>query len=99
MGDLVCGHPIPPSVLRIGTIFLALMYSATSSASAADVITGLTIFAIFKIAPFSSGVATSSVQKMCAPALLLALVSFRKPVSEYAASTMPFDLKSMPLSG
>ena len=50
MGDLGCGHPISSSVVRIGTIFLAVMYSATSSASAADAITGLMISAIVKTA-------------------------------------------------
>ena len=56
------------------------------------------IFAIVKIAPFSGGVATSLVKKMCAPALLLVLVLFRKPASACAASTMPLSLKSMPSS-
>ena len=71
-GDLGCGHPISSSVLRIGTIFIAVRYSAASSASDDDAISGLMIFAIVKIAPFSGGVATSLVKKMCAPALLLA---------------------------
>ena len=44
MGDLGCGHPIYSSLLRIGTIVLAVRYSAASSASAADAITGLMIF-------------------------------------------------------
>ena len=99
MGDLGCGHPISSSVLRIGTIFLAVRYSAASSASAADAITGLMIFAVVKIALFSGGVATSPVKKMCAPALIHALVSFRKPVSVCAASNMPLALKSMPPYG
>ena len=96
MDDLGCGHPVYSSVLRICTIFLVLRYSAASSASAADAITGLMIFAIVKNAPFSGGVATSLVKKMCAPALLLALVSFSKPVSACAYSTMPISLKIIP---
>ena len=47
MGHLGCGHPISSSLLRIGTIVLSVRYSATSSASAADAITDLMIFAIF----------------------------------------------------
>ena len=85
------------SVLAL--LFLAVMYSAASSASAADDIMGLMIFAIVNIYLFIGGVATSSVKKMGSPALLLALVSLRKPASAYAASTMPLALKSMPLSG
>ena len=98
MNDLGCGHPISSSVFRIGTIVLAVMYSAASSASDADDITGLMIFAIVKIYLFIGGVATSSVKKMCSPALLLALVSLGKPASACAASTMPISLKSMPSS-
>ena len=99
MGDLGCGHPVYSSLLHIGTIVLDVWYSAASSDSAADAITGLMIFAIVKTAPFSGGVATSSVKKMCAPALLLSLVSFRNHVSACADSTMPLALKSMPSAG
>ena len=96
MGDLGCCHPISSSVFCIGTIFLDVRYSAASSDPSADSITGLMIFAIVKIAPFSGSVATSLVKKMCAPALLLALVSFSKPVSACAYSTMPISLKIIP---
>ena len=99
MDDLDCGNPISLSVLCIGTNVLALRYSSASSASVDDVITVLLVFAIVKIAPFSGGVATSLDQKMCAPALLLALVSFSNPASACAASTMPLALKSMLSSG
>ena len=40
MGDLGCVHPISLSVFRIGTIVLAVMYSADSSTSVADAIKG-----------------------------------------------------------
>ena len=99
MSDLGCVHPIYSSVFCIGTIVLAVMYSDASSASAVDAITGLTIFAIVKIPPFSGGVATYSVKKMCAPPLLLALVSFRNPASACASSTMSLALNSILLSG
>ena len=99
MNDLGCGHPISSSVFRIGTIVLAVMYGAVSSASTADDITGLMIFAIVNIYLFIGGVATSSVKKMGSPALLLALVLLGKPASAYADSTMPLALKSIPSSG
>ena len=53
--DLVCGQPIPMSVLYISIIFLAVMYSTAISASAADAITDLMICAIVNTAPFSLG--------------------------------------------
>ena len=49
MNDLGCGHPISSSIFRIGTIVLAVMYGDASSASTADDITGLMIFAIVNI--------------------------------------------------
>ena len=99
MGDLGYGHLIYSIVLRIGAIFFYVRYSAVRSDYATDAITGLMIFEIVKIVLFSGGVATSLDQKMCAPALLLALVSFSNPASACAASTMPLALKSISLSG
>ena len=55
MGVLDCGHHISINVLRNGIIFLAVMYNAAISASAADAITVLMIWAIVKTGPLSFG--------------------------------------------
>ena len=61
------------SVLSSGIIFFAVMYSAGISASAADSITFLMIFAIVNTGPLSLGLGSFSERNICAPALLLAL--------------------------
>ena len=49
-------EPIFIDILRMGTIYLAVMYSPPSYASAAEDITNLTILEIVRIAPFHLGV-------------------------------------------
>ena len=73
IGNLGCGQPISMSVLRSGIIFLDVMYSAAISASAADAITYLMIFAIVNTGPLSFGFGSFSERKIWAPALLRAL--------------------------
>ena len=58
------------SVLRSGTIFLAVMYSDAISASAADAITFLMIYAIVKTVQLSFGFGSFSDRNICAPAWL-----------------------------
>ena len=74
------------SVLRSGIIFLAVMYSADISASAADAITVLMICAIIKTGLLSFGLGYFSERNICEPALLLAFYLFRKPASVCAAN-------------
>ena len=52
---LACSHPISINVLRNDIIFLAVMYNAAISASAADAIIFLMICAIVKTGPLSFG--------------------------------------------
>ena len=60
MGVLGCGHPISINVLRSGIIFLAVMYNAAISASAADAMTVLMICAIVKTDPLRFGFCSAS---------------------------------------
>ena len=71
MGVLACGHPMSINVLFSGIISLAVMYNAAISASAADAITVLMIFAIVKAGPLSFGFGSFSERNICAPARLL----------------------------
>ena len=54
-GKLGCGQPILMTVLRSGIVFLAVMYSAAISASAADAITFLMICTIVNTGQLSFG--------------------------------------------
>ena len=54
---LGCGCPISDRVILCGTHSLALMYISPISASAADVMTALMIWVIFKMAPLLAGIA------------------------------------------
>ena len=56
IGDGGCFQPISIYVWRMGTIYMAVMYSAPSSASAAEYIANLMILAIVRIDPFHLGV-------------------------------------------
>ena len=67
-----CFQPISINVWRMGTIYLAIMYSAPSSASEAEDIKNFIIWAIVRIAPFHSGFGSFSEKKCglqhgCAP--------------------------------
>ena len=86
IGELVCGQPISMSVLCSGIIFLAVMYSAAVSASAAEYITALMIFTIVNTGPLSFGFGSFSERKIWAPALLRAFVSLRNTASACAAN-------------
>ncbi len=64
-----------------GIISRAGMNRAASSDSAAEAMTNLMIWAIERTAPLNRGKGSFSERKICAPALLRALVSLRKPAS------------------
>ena len=65
IGDGGCFQPISINVWQTGIISLAVMYSAPSSASAADEMTNLMIWEIVRIAPFHLGVGSFSDKKIC----------------------------------
>ena len=88
IGDGGCFQPIYINVWRMGTIYLAVMYSASSDASAAEDITNLMIWEIVKEAPFHLGVVSFSDKNMWAPAQLHALGLLLNPASEWAARIM-----------
>ena len=83
-----CFQPIYINVWRMGTISLAIMYSAPSSASAAEDITNLMIWAIVRIAQFQSGFGSFSDENMWDPAWLRDLDSLLNPAYDWAASIM-----------
>ena len=99
MGVLGCVHPISIHVLRSGTIFLAVMYHGSISASADDAITVLIICAIIKTGPLSFGFGSFSERNICAPSRLLAFDSLRNPASACAANIISLFRKSIPSSG
>ena len=88
IGDEGCFQPISINVWRMGTIYLAVMYSAPSSASAYEGITNMIIWAIMRISRFHLGVGSFSDKNMWAPAWLRALDLLLNPASEWAASIM-----------
>ena len=55
MGVGGCGWPISSAVVRAGIAWREFMYRAPISASAADDMTALMIWAIFNMAPLSGG--------------------------------------------
>ena len=69
------------SVWCSGIIFFAVINSAAISASAADTMTVLIIFAIVKTGPLSFGLCSFSERSICAPALLLDIDSLINPTS------------------
>ena len=83
-----CLQPISINVWRMGTIYLAVMYIAPSSDSAAEDITNLMIWEIMRIDPFHLGVGSFSDKNMWAPARLQGLDSLLNPASEWAARIM-----------
>jgi hypothetical protein len=75
VGGCLC--PSSSNVVRIGTAILALINSPPSSASAANDITALIIFATVCTALLSRGSFSSSLKKKCPPVWLRALGSLR----------------------
>ena len=71
IGVVGCGWPISDSVILCGTASLALIYVAPISASAADNMTALMIWATFKTAPLLAGIAALLDMKKFPPARLL----------------------------
>ena len=67
-----CGWPISSRSCLWGIAARELMYSAPSSASAADDMTALMICAIVRTAPLLCGISLSLDRKKCPPALLRA---------------------------
>ena len=62
-GDFGCGQLISASVLRMGTMLCAVMYSAASSALAAEAMTNLMICAMERIGPLARAMGSSSERK------------------------------------
>ena len=88
IGNGGCFQPISIHVWRKGTISVADMYIAPSSASAADDIKKNMIWEIVKIDPFHLGVGLFSDKNMWDPARLCALDSLLNPEYEWAVRTM-----------
>ena len=68
IGVLVCGCPISSNVFRAGTVSLALIYIDPISASAADDITDLMIWAMLSTAPLFIGSSVLFERKKWPPA-------------------------------
>ena len=88
IGDGGCFQTIFINFWPMGTISLAVMYSATSSVSAAEDITNLMIWEIVRIAPFHSGFGLFSDKNIWAPARLHTLDSLLNLSYEWAARIM-----------
>ena len=99
IGDGGCFQPISIHFWRMGTISLAVMYSAPSSASAAEDMTNLMIWAILRIGPFHLGVGSFSDKNTWAPARLRALESLLNLLSEWAARIVSLARYVIPLLG
>ena len=82
MGVIGCFHPISSNVRRIGTSSFAVTNRAPISASAADDITNLMIFATVRTGLFHFGSGSFSYKKMWSPARLRPLDSLLNPASE-----------------
>ena len=87
------------SVLCSGFIVFSVIYSAAISASAAVAITVLIIYAIIKTVPLSFSLGSFSERNICAPDLLLDIISLRKPASACATNIISLFLKMMPSLG
>ena len=88
MGERGCGHFIYFSVCRIRNIALTVMKSPSNSASEAEDMTMLIIWARERTGPLSQEIGSLSKQEICDPARLRARVSLRYAASECAAKTM-----------
>ncbi len=58
MGVVGCLCPVSSNFILMHTASLAIMYSAASSASVADVITCLIMWAMLRMAPLLGGIST-----------------------------------------
>ena len=76
MGDRGCGHFISFNVCRSGTIALAVIKSPDNSASEAEDMTTLIIWARDRTGPLSREISSLYEKKMCNPARLRARVFF-----------------------
>ena len=86
-------------MLRRGIVFLAVMYSAAISASAAEAITDLIICAIVNTGLLSFGFGSLPERKIWAPTLLQDFYSLRNPASAFAANIISLFRKRIPSSG
>ena len=86
------------SVLRIGIVFLAGMYSAAISASAADAISFLMVCSIVNTGPLSFGLGSFSERNICAPAWIQAFYFLINPASACAANIISLFRKMILLS-
>ena len=77
MGMAGCLCPISSNIIHIYTTSLAIIYSAASSASVADVITCLMMWAMLRMAPLLGGISALVDMKKCPPALLFAFGSHK----------------------
>ena len=92
MGDRGCGYFISLSVCESGTIALAVMKSPDNSASEAEEMTTLVIWARDRTGQFLWGISSLSKKKLCGPTRLWVIVSLRCATSECAAKIMLLDL-------
>ena len=92
VGDQGCGHFISLSVFWSGTISLAVMKSLANSASEAEDMTTLIIWARDRTWPLLRRIGSFSDQNMCDPARLRARVSLRYAALEFAANIILLDL-------
>ena len=77
MGVAGCLCPIFSNIILMYTASLAIMYSAASSASMADVITCLVMWAMLRMVPLLGGILALVDMKKCLPARLLSFGSHR----------------------
>ena len=87
-GDGGCFRPILMIFWWTRIIYLAGIYSAPISASAADDITNLMIWAILRTAPFHLGAGVSSDKYIWSPVRIPELDSLLNPESEWSARTI-----------
>ena len=99
-GGLLLGPPLFLQSIADGDQCLgAVINRAPSSASEAEVMTNLMIWAIARTAPFHFGIGASSERKIWAPSRLRPLLSLWKPASECAATNMSLERYSIPSFG
>ena len=99
MGDRGCDHFISFSVCWSGNIALAVMKSPENSASEAEDMTTLIIWARERTGPLSQGIGSLYDHNMCNPSRIRARVSLRYAALECAAKTVFLDLYVMPSLG
>ncbi len=80
--------PISSNFILIYTASLAIIYSAASLASVADVITCLMMWVMLRMAPLLGGILALVDMKKCPPALLLAFGLHKELASLWTAMTI-----------